>query len=58
MTIEQRNEFYLGRDYWQQYIKINGYAFYPTDKGLLSLSKNLDINVKHLRACINSFLSA
>ena len=45
-----------GRDYWYQYIRINGYAFEPKNDGLKKLSKNIDINIKHLRKCITAYL--
>lgn len=47
-----------GRDYWQQYVMLNGYAFRPTEDGLKKLSRNLDLNVPHLRKCINAYLEA
>jgi hypothetical protein len=58
MTIKQTKDFEKGRDYWYQYLKINGYSFSPNEKGITALSKNLDLNKKHLRSCINTFLSA
>jgi hypothetical protein len=58
MKIADREIFIEGRGYWQQYVTLNGYAFRPTDKGLKTLSRNLDINVPHLRRCINQFLQA
>ncbi len=47
-----------GRDYWYQYVRLNGYAFEPTAKGLQILSRNLDIKISHLRKCIHLYLSA
>ena len=62
MTINERKEFSrifeLGRSYWLQYQKLNGYSFRPNEKGLNSLSRNLDLNIPHLRKCINTFLEA
>jgi len=57
-TIEQRKAFELGRSYWMQYIRLNGYAFEPTNTGLSVLSRNLDVNISHLRRHINLFLEA
>jgi hypothetical protein len=54
----EKNEFNLGKDYWIQYEKLNGYAFRTTDEGLKKLSKNLDVNITHLRKMINIFLEA
>jgi hypothetical protein len=58
MPIEQIQMFYQGRDYWFQYLTVNGYAFRPTEDGLKKLSRNLDLNVPHLRKYINIFLEA
>jgi hypothetical protein len=58
MTLEQTKLFYLGRDYWNQYVFLNGYAFRASDKGLRSLSRNLDLSIGHLRKCINVYLEA
>jgi hypothetical protein len=56
-TVEMQNAK-LGKDYWQQYVNLNGYAFSPTETGLKKLSRNLDLNIPHLRKCINAYLSA
>lgn len=58
MTTEQMKYAKEGRDYWQQYVTVNGYAFSPTDEGLAKLSRNLDLNIQHLRKCIHAYLSA
>lgn len=50
--------FLLGESYWLQYVKLNGYSFEPTQKGLEKLSRNLDLNIPHLREYINYFLEA
>lgn len=56
MTIEQNRLFIEGRDYWLQYINLNGYAYNPTETGLRILAKNIDISIGHIRKCINIFL--
>lgn len=58
MTTEQMRYAKEGRDYWQQYVTVNGYAFRPTEAGLEKLSRNLDLNVPHLRKCITAYLEA
>jgi len=58
MTTTETKESGLGQSYWMQYVKINGYAFEPTERGLKALSRNLDVNVPHLRKCINAYLEA
>jgi hypothetical protein len=58
MTTEQMKYAKEGRDYWQQYVAVNGYAFRPTEDGLKKLSRNLDLNVPYLRKCINAYLEA
>jgi len=44
-----------GRALWYEYIKVNGYAFKPTEKGLKELSRMLDLNVPYIRRLINKF---
>jgi hypothetical protein len=58
MTIEQRKIASEGSAYWMQYVRLNGYAFRPGRDGLVKLSRNLDINVKHLSRCITAYLDA
>lgn len=58
MTLEQTKLARLGRDYWFQYVQLNGYAFEPNTAGLNKLARNLDLNVPHLRKCINIYLEA
>ena len=58
MTTEQTHEAEQGRDYWYEYVRLNGYAFYPTEEGLKHLSRNLDLNIPHLRRCITRYLEA
>ena len=58
MTQAQRDLAKNGQDYWFQYTRLNGYAFEPTSDGLAKLSRNLDLNVPHLRECINAYLEA
>lgn len=58
MTTNETRLAGQGRDYWQQYVNLNGYAFYPAEEGLKKLSRNLDVNISWLRKCINLYLSA
>jgi len=58
MVVADRRKLVEGRDYWYQYIKINGYAKRPNEAGLRKLSHDIDINTPHLRKCINIFLEA
>jgi hypothetical protein len=58
VTTEEHKMAMLGRDYWQQYVQVNGYSFEATEKGLKKLSRNLDLNIPHLRKCINKYLEA
>jgi hypothetical protein len=51
-------KWYEGRDYWFYYIKINGYAFRATNDGLKKIGRLLDINIPHLRKCINIYLES
>jgi len=56
MTIEQGKKWGLGQSYWLQYVRLNGYAVEADKDGLLKLSKNLDLNIRHIRECINLYL--
>ena len=58
MTMDQRKLANEGRDYWMQYVRLNGYAFRPNAKGLKVLSRNIDISVTHLSRCITAYLEA
>lgn len=58
MTLEQRQKFAEGRQYWQQYVNLNGYSFRPTDEGLRALAKTTSVKAVELRKCINVFLEA
>lgn len=51
-------DFEEGRTLWYEYIKVNGYAFRPNEKGLKELSRMLDLNVPYIRRLINTFLEA
>jgi hypothetical protein len=58
MTTELRKIASEGSGYWLQYVRLNGYAFRPNREGLAKLSRNLDINTKHLSRCITAYLEA
>jgi hypothetical protein len=50
------NKWREGQSYWYQYVKVNGYSWEQNQTGLEKLSKNIDINIKHLQECINYYL--
>jgi hypothetical protein len=56
MNLEQRHLAIEGRDYWGQYVRLNGYAFQPNVEGLKKLSRNIDISISRLRHCITIYL--
>ena len=56
MTIEEMKKVRLGRHYWQEYVNVNGYAFAPSSKGIVKLSRLLDLTQTHIRQCINAYL--
>jgi hypothetical protein len=58
MTTEETSLCRLGRDYWMHYVKLNGYAREPNEEGLKKISKDLDLNIPHIRHCINLYLEA
>ncbi|MEI6067916.1 MAG: hypothetical protein WCP96_11275 [Methylococcaceae bacterium] len=43
MTIEQSKKWGLGRSYWLEYVRLNGYAVEAQKEGLRKLSKNLNL---------------
>jgi len=58
VTTESNKLFFLGRDYWDQYVQLNGYAFAPTKKGLKALSASTGITEAELGRTITVFLGA
>lgn len=58
MTTQEMKQAKLGRDYWGQYVRLNGFAMEPTTEGLRKLSRNLDLTIAHLRRCIHAYLAA
>ena len=58
MTTAQTKDAGLGKGYWGEYVRVNGYAFSPTDAGVKKLAKLLDLEARHIRLCINLYLSA
>lgn len=58
MTIQQRNEAEEGRGYWTEYVRLNGYAFYPDADGLKKLARNLDLEISYIRRKITKYLEA
>jgi len=56
MTLQELDLARQGRDYWAQYVRLNGYAFKPNRDGLAKLSRNLDLNIPHLQKCITKYL--
>jgi len=58
MLIAEMRKAHEGRDYWQYYVKINGYSYRPNDEGLKKIARLLDLNVPYLRQHINLYLEA
>lgn len=58
MTLEQRKIALQGRQYWAQYVSLNGYAFTPTSSGLTRLSQQTNINKRELAKCITAYLES
>lgn len=58
MTTDQLKLASEGAALWQEYVRVNGYAFEPRDAGLQKLSRLLDLNVPYLRKCIHQYLEA
>ena len=55
---QKAKDFAEGRTLWYEYIRVNGYSFRPTEKGLKELSRMLDLKISHIRKLINTFLEA
>jgi len=58
MTTEDMKKARLGKSYWYEYVRINGYAFSPSREGIRNLARMLDLEQKHISECIHSYLSA
>lgn len=56
MTVQNMKYAHEGRDYWLEYVRVNGYSFEPTETGLQRLSRLLDLEIGYLRKCINKYL--
>lgn len=58
MTTEEMKLTKEGKEYWQEYLNVNGWAMYPNTKGLKSLNEKIGVKVSHLKKCINMWLEA
>lgn len=58
MTTQMMMKARLGRGYWFEYVRVNGYAFRPTQAGIAKLSRRLDLTRAHISECIQSYLDA
>lgn len=56
MSIRQMGEWTEGREYWLEYVRVNGYAWQPSRSGLQKLSRLLDLEVSYLSRRINFYL--
>ena len=57
MNQTQRNLAKLGRSYWHEYVRVNGYAFEPKADGISKLARLLDLTPKHTRLAIRAYLN-
>ena len=57
-TLAYHDLWRYGHDFWLQYVRLNGYAWSPTEKGLKVLSRNIDMNIPFVRHCINIYLES
>jgi len=53
-----KRDFAKGREHWQAYVNLNGYAFEPTGAGLKKLADETGVKKSELRRLIHVFLSA
>ena len=56
MTTAEMSTAREGSRLWQEYVRVNGYAFRPTQDGLRKLSRLLDLNVPYIAKCITKYL--
>ena len=58
MTTEQMRHAAEGRDYWYEYVRVNGYALQPNRDGLKRLSRLLDLQASYLSRRITCYLES
>ena len=58
MTQKDTEKFYLGKGYWLEYVRVNGYAWEPNQAGLKKLARMLDLTISHLKETINFYLES
>lgn len=58
MTIESNKIISEGKSLWAEYVKVNGYAFYPNNNGIEKLARLLDLNKTYIKKCITSYLES
>lgn len=58
MTTAMMQKARLGKSYWQEYVRLNGYAFSPTRAGIAKLARLLDLTQSHVRECVHLYLDA
>ena len=51
-----RDKFYLGRDYFFEYIRLTGKAKRPDKEGWEKLSRDLDLSIPHLKEHVDFYL--
>lgn len=56
MTIDQMQLVKEGKELWFEYVRVNGYAFYPNQNGLKKLCRLLDLNISWVKKRINLYL--
>jgi hypothetical protein len=56
MTSKDAEIFRDGCDLWCEYVRLNGYAWEPTAKGLSKMARLLDLKVGYIRKRINFYL--
>lgn len=58
MNATERELAKEGRFLWSEYVRLNGYAYSPSESGLKLLSKLLDLSIPWIRKRINAYLEA
>lgn len=56
MTTAEMSLAREGSFLWAEYVRVNGYAFRPTQDGLRKLSRLLDLNIHYISKRITKYL--
>ena len=58
MTMAETRKAYVGKSYWYEYVRVNGFSVTTTRSGILKLARSLDLEPRHVAECIQLYLEA